>query len=112
MSAPERTPRAEARADPGRRAAPRPLAGALSNLTAALAPATQLARVQELWPQAVGPAIAGAARPVAEHDGVVTVACEAAVWAAELELLGPELIARLNALLGDAEVRELRCRTG
>jgi len=112
MSVPKPTPRSEGRAHPGRRAAPRPLAGALSNLTAALAPATPLARVQELWAQAVGPAIAAAARPVAERDGVVTVACEAAVWAAELELLGPELIPRLNALLGDAEVRALRCRTG
>jgi len=112
MSAPKRIPRASPAARPGRRAGPRPLAGALSNLTAALAPATPLARVQELWPQAVGPAIAGAARPVAERDGVVTVACEAAVWAAELELLGPELIPRLNALLDGEEVRELRCRTG
>jgi predicted nucleic acid-binding Zn ribbon protein len=109
MSVPER---ATHDGGPGRRAAPRPLGGALSKLTAALAPATPLARVQEMWPQAAGPAIAAAARPVAEHDGVVTVACEAAVWAAELELLAPELLPRLNALLDGAEVRELRCRTG
>jgi hypothetical protein len=42
----------------------------------------------------------------------VTVACEAAVWAAELELLAPDLIPRINALLGAETVRELRCRTG
>jgi predicted nucleic acid-binding Zn ribbon protein len=94
------------------RAAPRSLAGALSELTGALAPATPLARIQEAWPQAAGPAIAAAARPVAEHDGVLTVACEAAVWAAELELLAPEVIPRLNGILGDETVRELRCRTG
>ncbi len=94
------------------RPAPRPLAGALSELTAALAPSTPLARVQEAWPQATGPAIAAAARPVAEHDGVLTVACEAAVWAAELELLAGEVIPRLNELLGADTVRELRCRTG
>jgi predicted nucleic acid-binding Zn ribbon protein len=94
------------------RAAPRPISGALSKLTASLAPATVLARVQEAWPQAAGPAIASAARPVAERDGVLTVACEAAVWAAELELLAPDLIPRLNGLIGEELVRELRCRTG
>ena len=95
----------------GRRS-PRPLAGALGELTAALAPATPLGRIQEVWGEAVGPAIAGAARPVAEREGVVTVACEAAVWAAELELLATELVPRLNDLLGAETVRELRCRTG
>jgi predicted nucleic acid-binding Zn ribbon protein len=94
------------------RHAPRQLAGALTDLTAALAPATVLARIQEVWPEAAGGAIAAAARPVAEHDGLVTVACEAAVWAAELELLAPDLIPRINALLGAEAVRELRCRTG
>jgi predicted nucleic acid-binding Zn ribbon protein len=93
------------------RSAPRPLAGALGELTASLAPATTLARVQEVWPHAAGPAIAAAARPVAEHDGVVTVSCEAAVWAAELELLAPDLIPRVNELAGAEIVHELRCRT-
>lgn len=95
-----------------RRTAPRQLAGALSKLTAGLAPATPLARVQEVWPEAAGPAIAAAARPVAERDGVVTVLCEAAVWAAELELLAPDLIPRINTLLEAPAVRELRCRAG
>jgi hypothetical protein len=40
---------------------------------------------------------------VSERDGVVTVACASAVWAAELELLGPELLERLNGRLGEAE---------
>ena len=57
---------------------------ALDGLTATLAPATTLARVQEVWERAAGPAIAAAARPTAERDGVLTVTCEAAVWAQEL----------------------------
>ena len=32
-------------------------------------------------------AIAAAARPTAEREGVLTVTCEAAVWAQELELM-------------------------
>ena len=94
------------------RAAPRPLTAALSELTAALAPASTLARVQEVWEGAVGPGIAACARPTAERGGVLTVACEAAVWAQELDLMADALIPRLNAALGAESIRELRCRTG
>jgi len=94
-----------------KRAAPRPLAGALANLASGLAPATTLARVQEIWERAVGPAVAAAAAPTAERDGVLTVTCTAAVWAQELDLMAYELIPRLNAALGSRSVRELRCRT-
>jgi predicted nucleic acid-binding Zn ribbon protein len=94
------------------RAAPRPLTAALADLTAALAPASTLARVQEVWEGAVGPAIAACARPTAEHGGVLTVLCEAAVWAQELDLMADALIPRLNAALGADSIRQLRCRTG
>jgi predicted nucleic acid-binding Zn ribbon protein len=94
------------------RIAPRPLSTALQSLTATLAPATTLARVQELWEHTTGPAIAAAARPTAERSGVLTVTCEAAVWAQELDLMAGELVSRLNAALGEEVLRELRCRTG
>jgi predicted nucleic acid-binding Zn ribbon protein len=94
------------------RHAPRPLATALGELTGALAPASRLARVQEVWEGAVGPAIAAAARPTAEHDGLLTVTCEASVWAQELELMSDSLIALLNAELTGDGVCALRCRTG
>jgi len=68
----------------------------------------------------VGPAIAAEATPTAERGGVLTVSCSASVWAAELEMMAPELVARLNAELarlnadGESvpEVSQLRCRTG
>ncbi len=93
-------------------AAPRPIALALEGLTSKLAPTTTLARVQEVWESTGGPAIAAAARPTAERDGVLTVTCAAAVWAQELDLMAAELIPRLNAALGAEAIRELRCRTG
>jgi predicted nucleic acid-binding Zn ribbon protein len=93
------------------RIAPRPLSTALRALTATLAPATTLARVQEIWETAIGPAIASAARPTAERDGVLTVTCDAAVWAQELDLMACELILSLNAALGEELIAELRCRT-
>jgi predicted nucleic acid-binding Zn ribbon protein len=94
------------------RLAPRSLSTALQALTAALVPATTLARVQEVWELAAGPAVASAARPTAERDGVLTVSCAAAVWAQELNLMAGELIQNLNAALGEEAIRELRCRTG
>jgi predicted nucleic acid-binding Zn ribbon protein len=94
------------------RIAPRPLSTALQSFTATLAPATTLARVQELWEGVTGPAIAAAARPTAERGGVLTVTCTAAVWAQELDLMAAQLIPSLNAALGDEAIRELRCRTG
>ena len=50
----------------------------------------------------------GAAEPVAERDGVVTVACESAVWAQELDLLSERVIEALNEALGRPAVRRLR----
>jgi predicted nucleic acid-binding Zn ribbon protein len=94
------------------RSAPRALALAVGDLTAAIAPASTLARVQEIWERTAGPAIAAAARPTAEHEGVLTITCEAAVWAHELELMGDELVGRLNSQLSPDSVRRLRCRTG
>jgi predicted nucleic acid-binding Zn ribbon protein len=93
------------------RFAPRPLSMALEPLTATLAPASTLARVQEVWADAAGPAIAAAATPIAEREGVLTVACESSVWAQELDLMAAQLIPRLNASLGTSALRELRCRS-
>jgi predicted nucleic acid-binding Zn ribbon protein len=94
------------------RAAPRRFALALDGLTAAIAPATPLGRVQEVWEQAVGGAVAQEAQATAERAGVLTVTCSAAVWAQELTMMADELIERLNSALGEELLRELRCRTG
>lgn len=93
------------------RRAPRSLSVALDGLTATIAPATTLARVQEIWELATGPAIAAASRPTAERDGVLTVTCDAAVWAQELHMMAGDLVPALNVALGAETVRELRCLT-
>ena len=94
------------------RRSPRHLSLALDPLTSALAPATTLARAQQVWEMAVGAAIAEAGRPTAERDGVLTITCADAVWASELDLMGSELVARLNETLGGEPIHKLRCRTG
>lgn len=94
------------------RRAPRPLSHALAELSGTLAPATVLARVQERWPAVAGPALATAAQPSAVREGVLTVRCEASVWAQELQLMAAELIPRLNDALGEEAITSLKCVTG
>jgi predicted nucleic acid-binding Zn ribbon protein len=91
------------------RRSPRSLAPALETLRDAVAPATLLAEIQRAWPEAVGPAIAAEAVPTGERAGVLTVSCSASVWAQELDLMGPAILARLNELLDGAAVQRLRC---
>jgi predicted nucleic acid-binding Zn ribbon protein len=95
-----------------RRAAPRRLEVPLDDLTAALAPASTLARVQAAWERAVGSAVAASAHPTVERDGVLTVICGAAVWTEELTMMESTLLSSLNDALGAGTLRELRCRTG
>ena len=92
-----------------RRHVPRPVSAAVQALAARMAPTTALAAIQAGWVEAVGELIAREARPVAERDGVVTVACRSAVWAQELDLMGSEVVERLNRALEGASVRRLRC---
>jgi predicted nucleic acid-binding Zn ribbon protein len=93
-----------------RRRAPRPVGFALDVVTGALAPATLLAEVQRVWPQAAGEAFARACEPVAEREGVITVACDSAVWAQELDLLSERVVAALNEALDRPAVDRLRPR--
>ncbi len=86
----------------------RPVAAALESVTARMAPATLLAEVQMVWPDAAGEAFAAAAQPTSERDGVVTVACVSAVWAQELDLMSERVVAALNQQLGRAVVTRLR----
>jgi predicted nucleic acid-binding Zn ribbon protein len=82
----------------------------VARLVDGLAPASGLAALQRVWPQAVGEVIAAQAHPSAERQGVVTVTCSSSVWAQELTLMGPDLRGRLNGALGGELVRELRFR--
>jgi predicted nucleic acid-binding Zn ribbon protein len=79
-----------------RRRAPRPIGAALSAALEGTEPATLLAAVQSAWAGAVGEAVAREATPVAERDGVVTVACRSATWAQELDLLGARILEQVR----------------
>ena len=92
----------------GRRA-PRPAGLAIGSLVDGLAPLTLLSEVQRVWPAVAGDVVAAEATPTAERGGTLTITCRSAVWAQELDLMGPDLCARLNAALGREAVTGLRC---
>jgi predicted nucleic acid-binding Zn ribbon protein len=83
------------------RRTPRRLGSALSPARGRARPRTLLAAVQEAWPGVAGEGVAGQADPVAERDGVITIACHSATWAQELDLLQSELLEQLNGALAD-----------
>jgi predicted nucleic acid-binding Zn ribbon protein len=91
------------------RSSPRSLSQAFGALNDELAPATLLADVQRAWAATVGAAIAEQAEPTSERGGTVTISCAASVWAQELDLMAPQIVARLNATLARGEIRKLRC---
>jgi predicted nucleic acid-binding Zn ribbon protein len=78
---------------------PHPLAAALDAVRADVAPLTLLAAVQGAWSEVAGGPAAVQAEPVAERNGIVTVACRSATWAQELDLMQTELLKRLRERL-------------
>ena len=99
-----------------RRTAPRTIAAALRGALHEAEPAGLLPAVQAHWAELVGPVVARESERVSERDGLVHEACSSAAWAQELELLGADLVARLNARMGASagtgSVRGLRFSTG
>lgn len=93
------------------RRSPRSIATALGPLRDSWAPETLLAEIQGVWPEAVGEAIANEATPRSERAGVLTIACSAAVWAHELDLMAPSIVPRLNQRLKRGGITRLRCVT-
>ncbi|MGP3998510.1 DUF721 domain-containing protein [Streptomyces sp. 8N706] len=62
------------------------------------------------WPQMVGPEVAQHCEPQRydEDARVLTVQCDSSVWATQLRLLAPQLVARLNADLGQGTVKLIK----
>jgi predicted nucleic acid-binding Zn ribbon protein len=92
-----------------RRRSPRALALSIDQVRDELAPRTLLAEVQRAWRQTVGPAIASEAVPTAERAGTLTISCSASVWAQEIDLMGPAILARLNQVLRSGRIERVRC---
>jgi len=64
-------------------------------------------RAVQAWEEAVGPGVAAHARATAIQDGVLFVEVDSSVWLQELGLLRESIVERLNARLGDVQVRRI-----
>ncbi|MEU6016261.1 DciA family protein [Streptomyces sp. NPDC047515] len=64
------------------------------------------------WPQIVGADLANHCVPLRYDEDpderVLTVQCDSTAWATQLRLLAPQLVARLNADLGQGTVRLIK----
>jgi predicted nucleic acid-binding Zn ribbon protein len=79
---------------------PIPLAEALSRYLkrAGLARRIGQASVVDAWPELVGPQIARVTTPEGvSPDGTLRVRVATAAWASELQLMTPQIMARINA---------------
>ncbi len=63
-----------------------------------------------LWPRVVGKAMARQSRPAAFSRGTLTLATESESWCLQLERMGEEIRAEINAFLGSSVVKRLRIR--
>ena len=74
---------------------PRRIGVALAKVRRQAAPQTPLAAVQLVWAETVGERVAAVTEPISERSGRVTVACDSAVWAQELDLMQEDILRRL-----------------
>lgn len=66
-----------------------------------------LRHLLDRWDALVGPTNAAHSHPEAYKDTVLTVRCDATVWATQLRMLAPSLVAELNRQLGQGTVTRI-----
>ena len=65
-----------------------------------------------IWAEVVGPQIAARTRPEKIRDGVLEVCVDQPTWMQQLQLLKPQILAKLNGQLGDTPLREIYLKRG
>ncbi len=68
------------------------------------------ARIWEVWDEAVGPGIAGHARPSWIRKGLLRVEVSDPIWLQELEFISDDIRERLNERLGGKRIKRLEFR--
>jgi predicted nucleic acid-binding Zn ribbon protein len=88
---------------------PRKLGEALDRVSRGLGlpPAAATARLVQAWPEVVGEAVAAHTRPRWVRDGVLSLAVDDPVWAAQLRWLEADLLARVAEVTGPGVVERI-----
>ncbi|MCB0986169.1 MAG: DUF721 domain-containing protein [Microthrixaceae bacterium] len=68
--------------------------------------------VHDRWDDVVGSEVAAHVHPVNIEDGCLRVVADGPAWASHLRWAEPEIIARLENLLGSQDVRSVSVRVG
>ena len=71
-----------------------------------------LAKVWDLWTETVGAAIAENAKPAAFKQDILLVHVSSSVWLHHLQFLKQDIIAKLNAAMDDAVVKDIKFKIG
>ncbi|TBT95546.1 DUF721 domain-containing protein [Propioniciclava tarda] len=59
------------------------------------------------WPSIVGDAVAQHSTPESFVAGIVTIRTDSTAWASQLRLMTPQLLAKLNAAVGEGTIKRL-----
>ena len=97
---------------PGReRSRPTPVGEALRSYLSSSGLARRLAQAQVIpdWPRLVGPQIARVTAPESvTPDGTLFVRVATSAWMTELQLMGPHIMAAINAGRGAGRIKTIR----
>jgi hypothetical protein len=74
-------------------------------------PVDVVTRLEDCWPELVGPALAGPTRPVELLDGVLVVACDDPAWAAQVQWMEAQIKQRFGVVFPSLELRRVVART-
>lgn len=69
-------------------------------------------RALVIWDEVVGPQIAARARPNKIRGSVLEICVDQPAWMQQLQLMKPQILQKLNAQLGEGEIKEIFLKKG
>ncbi len=73
---------------------------------------TSLIKVWDIWQEAVGDMIAANTRPAAFKGNLLIVNATSSSWLQQLRFLKPEILQKVNHVLGNVSVKDIKFKVG
>lgn len=91
---------------------PTPLGDSLERFVRNLGapPIRVLSQLEERWSEVVGPALSTTTRPLELVDGVLTIGCEDAAWAAQVGWMEGQIIERFQVVFDSDPLKRVATR--
>lgn len=105
----QRAPRRRPDAQSEHRGEPQPLGDALERVISDRGWGAQVSvhLLMGRWAELVGDSVAEHSTPEAYHDKVLVVRTTSTAWASQLRLMAPQIVAKMNEVLGQGTVRRV-----